>query len=105
MSFASIGKFEQVNDVRVNLFQYHKGGFHSPKNLSAHLLATHGLLVMRTASSVLATTITVADAALGDVHAVNEDEINGNSLRKSESAFFDVLETYVIGGNQPMDKI
>ena len=25
MSFASIGKFEQVNDVRVNLFQYHKG--------------------------------------------------------------------------------
>ena len=80
-------------------------GFHSPKNLSAHLLATHGLLVMRTASSVLATTITVADAALGDVHAVNEDEINGNSLRKSESAFFDVLETYVIGGNQPMDKI
>ena len=25
MSFASIGKFEQLNDVRVNVFQYHKG--------------------------------------------------------------------------------
>ena len=80
-------------------------GFHSPKNLSAHLLATHGLPIMRTASDVLATTNAAADAALGDVHAVDEDEINGTSLQKSESAFFDVLETYVIGGNQPMDKI
>ena len=50
-------------------------GFHSPKNLSAHLLATHGLPVMRAASAGLATTSAAANAALGDVHAVDEDEI------------------------------
>ena len=78
-------------------------GFHSPKNLSAPLLATHGLPVMRAASADLGTTNAVADAALGGVHAVDEDEINGTSLQKSrESAFFGVLETYVIGGNQPL---
>ena len=79
-------------------------GFHSPKNLSAHLLATHGLPVMRAASADLATTSAAANAALGDVHAVDEDEINGTNLQKSESAFFGVHETYVIGGNQPMDE-
>ena len=52
---------------------------------------------MRAASADLATTSAAANAALGDVHAVDEDEI-------SESAFFGVLETYVIGGNQPMDE-
>ena len=74
------------------------------QNLSAHLLATHGLPVIRAASADLATTSAAADATLGDVHAVDEDEINGTSLQKSESAFFGVLETYVIGGNQPMDE-
>ena len=67
-------------------------GFHSPKNLSAHLLATHGLPVMRAASADLATTSAAANAALGDVHAVDEDEINGTNLQKSESAFFGVLK-------------
>ena len=41
-------------------------GFHSPKNISAHLLATHGLPVMRAASADLATTSAAANAALGD---------------------------------------
>ena len=79
-------------------------GFHSAKNLSAHLLASHGLPVMRAASADLATTSAAANAALGDVDGVDEDEINGKSLQKSESAFFGVFETYVIGGNQPMDE-
>ena len=78
-------------------------GFHSPRNLSAHLLANHGLPVMRAASVDLATTSAAANAALGDVHAVDEDEINGTSQRHSESAFFGGLETYVIGGNQPIN--
>ena len=56
---------------------------------------------MRATSADLATTSAAADAALGDVHAVDEDQINGTSLQKSESAFFGVLETYVIGGNWP----
>ena len=55
-------------------------GFHSPKNLSAHLLATHSLPVMRAASADLATTSADANSALGDVYAVDEDEINGTSL-------------------------
>ena len=38
------------------------------------------------------------------MHAVDEDKINGTRLQNSESAFFGVLETYVIGGNQPMDE-
>ena len=62
-------------------------GFHSPKNLSAHLLATHGLPVMRVASADLATTSAAANAALGDVHAVDEDEINGNNLQKVSLLF------------------
>ena len=57
-------------------------GFHSPKNLSAHLLATHGLPVMRAAPADLATTSAAANAALGVVHAVDEDEINGTNLQK-----------------------
>ena len=59
---------------------------------------------MRAASADLATTSAAADAALGDVHAVDEDEIDGTSLPKSASAFFGILETYVIGGNQSMDE-
>ena len=62
-------------------------GFVSPKNLSTHLLKTHGLPVMRDASADLATTSVAADAALVDVRAADGDEINGTSLQKSESAF------------------
>ena len=79
-------------------------GLHSPKKLSTHLLTTHGLPVMRVASADLATTSAAADAALVDVHAADGDEINGTSLQKSLSAFFGVLEKYVIGGNQPTDE-
>ena len=57
---------------------------------------------MRAASADLATTTAAADAALGDVRTADGDEINGTSLQKHESAFFGVLETFMIGGNQPI---
>ena len=69
-------------------------GIHSPKNLSNHLSATHGLPALRCASSAdLATTSATANSALGDVHTANGDKINRKNLQKSDFAFFGVLET------------
>ena len=55
---------------------------------------------MRAASADLATTSAFVDADLVDVRAADRDEISGTNLQQSESAFFAVLETYVIGRNQ-----
>ena len=63
-------------------------GFHSSKNLSIDLLATHGLPVMSADSADLAITKAAADAPLGDLHAADGDEIKGMSLQKNESAFW-----------------
>ena len=51
----------------------------------------------------LATTTGAADTALGDGRTVAGDEINGTKLQNIESAFFGVLETFMISRNQPTD--
>ena len=66
-------------------------GFHSPKNLSAHLLATHGLPVMRAASADLATTSAAANAALGDVCMLSMKTKSTAPIFKKVSLLFSVF--------------
>ena len=66
-------------------------GSHSPKNLSAHLLANHGFPVMRAASADLATTSAAADAALGDVHDVSMKTKSTAPVFKNVSLLFSVF--------------